>query len=300
MRTFRICCIAILASITAPVFSAEAKPQRVASLNVCTDQLVLALAPRSRIVSVTFLAANPDTSYYHRKTRGIPINYGSAEEVLAAKPDMIVAGSYTTPATTALLRKLGHRVALFKPDDSLQQMRQNIRRMAALLGETERGQRLIEKMDQRLAAVSKTVKGPKPVAVIFRANGFTMGRHSLINDILALAGFRHLSAEMSMARAGFLPLEKMIAADPALIIFGRYKPEHPSIAHQLLEHPALATLLASHLKGKKRDSIIISASLWNCGGPFVVEAVEKLARKRNALIKTEAKIGTRPKTGAKP
>ena len=112
---------------------------------------------------------------------------------------------------------------------------------------------------------------------------------ALINDILALAGFRHLSAEMSMARAGFLPLEKMIAADPALIIFGRYKPEHPSIAHQLLEHPALATLLASHLKGKKRDSIIISASLWNCGGPFVVEAVEKLARKRNALIKTEVK-----------
>ena len=97
-----------------------------------------------------------------------------------------------------------------------------------------------------------------------------------------------------MARAGFLPLETMIAADPTLIIFGRYKPEHPSIAHQLLEHPALESLLASRLNGKKRASIIIPSNLWNCGGPFIVEAVEKLARKRKALIKTEIKSEIRP------
>ena len=61
------------------------------------------------------------------------------------------------------------------------------------------------------------------------------------------------------------------------------------IAHQLLEHPALKSLLVSRLNGKKRDSIIIPSNLWNCGGPFIVEAVEKLARKRKALTKTEAR-----------
>ena len=289
MKAFRICCLAISVAFTAPAISAADKPQRVASLNVCTDQLMLALLQRPRIASITFLAVNADTSYYHQKAHGIAINYGTAEEILGVKPDLIVAGSYTTPATTALLRKLGLRVELFEPDDSIKQMRDNIKRMAAFLGETQTGQQIIRNMDRRLADVSRTLKGPKPVAVIFRANGFTMGRRSLINDILTIAGFRHLSAEISMVRSGFLPLEKMIAADPALIIFGRYKPEHPSIAHQLLEHPALNMLLASRLNGKKRDSVIIPANLWNCGGPFIAEAVEKLARKRKVLLKVEAR-----------
>ena len=285
VKAFRFCCLAISMAFAAPALNAAEKPQRIASLNVCTDQLVLALAQRSRIASITFLAVNPDTSYYHQQAQNIPINYGTAEEILGIKPDLIVAGSYTTPATTALLRKLGHRVELFAPDDSLKQMRTNIKRMASLLGEVQKGQQLIRDMDIRLAGVAQT--GRKPVAVIFRANGFTMGRHSLINDILTIAGFRHLSAEMSMARAGFLPLEKMIAADPALIFFGKYKPEHPSIAHQLLEHPALSMLLALRASGKKRDSIVIPSNLWNCGGPFIVEAVEKLAQKRKALLKAE-------------
>jgi iron complex transport system substrate-binding protein len=287
VKAFRICCLAILMAFIAPASNADDKPQRIASLNVCTDQLVLALAQRSRIASITFLAINLDTSYYHQKARGIPINYGTAEKILAINPDLIVAGSYTTPATTALLRKLGHRVELFAPGDSLKQMRSNIKRMASLLGEKQKGQRIIQNMDARLASLSQT--GQKPVAVIFRANGFTMGRHSLINDILTIAGFRHLSAEMSMDRAGFLPLEKMIAADPALIIFGQYKPEHPSIAHQLLEHPALGMLLASRVNGKIRDLVIIPSNLWNCGGPFIVEAVEKLARKRKTLLKVEVR-----------
>ena len=35
---------------------AAAKPGRVMSLNICTDQMLLALAPESRIASLTFMA----------------------------------------------------------------------------------------------------------------------------------------------------------------------------------------------------------------------------------------------------
>lgn len=287
MRMFKFSLLALVLILTATASVVADKPQRIASLNVCTDQLVLAMAERSRIATVTFLARNEDTSYYHKQARGIRINYGTAEEIIGIKPDLIVAGRYTTQATTALLKKLGYRIELFELDDSLQQMQRNMRRMAQLLGETQKGEQLIQAMNRRLNAVSQMTSGAQPVAVIFRANGFTMGRKSLINDILMVAGYRHLSAEMAMDRSGFLPLEKMISADPALIIFGQYKPEHPSVAHQLLQHPALQSLLASRLKGKKRASIVISSNLWNCGGPFIVEAGEKLARKRKALLSAE-------------
>lgn len=104
VRVLRFGIIVLALALAAPITSDAAKPQRIASLNVCTDQLVIALAERSRIATVTFLAPNPDTSFYYREAKGLPINRGAAEEVLALKPDLIVAGTYTTPATTALLK----------------------------------------------------------------------------------------------------------------------------------------------------------------------------------------------------
>ncbi len=41
---------------------AAAQPQRIASMNLCTDQMVLLLADKSRIVSVSFLGADPAES----------------------------------------------------------------------------------------------------------------------------------------------------------------------------------------------------------------------------------------------
>ncbi|MEQ8936122.1 MAG: hypothetical protein RIE56_10070, partial [Amphiplicatus sp.] len=73
-------------------------------------------------------------------------------------------------------------------------------------------------------------------------------------------------------------------ADPALIVFSEFKPEHPSIAHQLLQHPALDYLLSSRWAGGKRSVAVIPASLWNCGGPFIAEAAERLVRERTALM----------------
>ncbi len=49
------------AAVDAPQASAQAveKPRRIVSLNLCTDQLVVLLADREAIASVTFLAADP-------------------------------------------------------------------------------------------------------------------------------------------------------------------------------------------------------------------------------------------------
>ncbi|MEX2449844.1 MAG: ABC transporter substrate-binding protein [Rhodospirillales bacterium] len=278
--------VVLLIALTASP-GVHAAPQRIASLNVCVGQLALALAGRARMASMTFLATDPESAYWHKEARGLPVNYGRAEEIMSVRPDLVIAGRYTTSATTALLQKLGYRVELFDPAESLEQLRVNIRRMAAVVGEPARGARLIRDMDRRLAAAASaaTPEGQKPVAVIFRANGFTMGRRSLINDVLTLTGFSHLSAKLAMEQAGFLPLEKLIAADPALIVFSEFKPEHPSIAHQLLEHPALEYLLSSRWAGGKRSVAVIPASLWNCGGPFIADAAERLARERALLVK---------------
>ena len=96
-----------LAGCTEPSGSrsqAAAKPVHVMSMNQCTDQLVLALLPPERIASVTWLSRDPDGSLMFREAARVDINHGMSEEVLRQKPDLVIAGAFTTPATRGLLK----------------------------------------------------------------------------------------------------------------------------------------------------------------------------------------------------
>ena len=59
-----------------------AEPRRIVSTNVCTDQLVLMLAERARIASISYLAADPTMSSMSREAVGLRVNHGLAEEII--------------------------------------------------------------------------------------------------------------------------------------------------------------------------------------------------------------------------
>ena len=51
---------------------AAAAAARFASLNVCADQLLLMLADREEIASLSYHGPNPNFSYYWERARGLP------------------------------------------------------------------------------------------------------------------------------------------------------------------------------------------------------------------------------------
>src|ERR1700760_2769575 len=57
-----------------------AAPQRVMSLNLCTDQLLLQLLPPERIASVTYLSRERSNAYRVAEAQRVPMNHGLAEE----------------------------------------------------------------------------------------------------------------------------------------------------------------------------------------------------------------------------
>src|SRR5262245_36777292 len=71
---------------------AHAKPQRIVSINSCVDEMVLRLAERRNVASVTWLSLNPESSNVSDLARGIPINHGLTEEILPMAPDIVIAG----------------------------------------------------------------------------------------------------------------------------------------------------------------------------------------------------------------
>jgi iron complex transport system substrate-binding protein len=254
-----------MALAAAPAF---AKPQRIVSLNLCADALVLRLADRVDIQSVTWLARNPENSVVAEEAAMVPVNHGLAEEVAALNPDLVVVGAFTTRTTVALLRRLGLPILELGVPDTIDGIRAQIRQVAAALGQVARGEDMIAAMDARLAAIRPPAV--HPLAVVLRPNGFTAGRGSLVDEILARAGARNLAAEQGLENYGQIPLETVALAGVRLLILNQAENRDPSLGEALLDHPVLAALPDLRL-------VRVPSRLWTCAGPEVAEAAALIA-----------------------
>jgi iron complex transport system substrate-binding protein len=248
-----------------------AKPQRVVSLNLCADELALRLADPGVVASVTWLSQDPRNANMAAKAAGLPANDGHAEEALAYDPDLVLVGPFADPASIALLKQVGAPVVEVGAPQTLDGVRRQIRDLAAVLGEPQRGEALIADMDARLARVSVDPSRRRLKAVVLRPNGFTVGPGSLVDEILTRAGLDNLAARLDIAADEQVPLEVVALLGADLLILDRDESSAPSLADAALDHPAIAAL------GRRMTVVSLPARLWTCGGPEVAEAVERLA-----------------------
>lgn len=237
-------------------------PQRIVSANLCADRLVLSLADRDRIASVSHFAIDPDASTVVDKAQGIPLNHADSEEIAAMHPDLVIFGQYTQKASSDMLKSLGYPVYMLPHPRDLAGLRQSIRDLAARLGVPERGEAMVAEIDAGLAAlpVHKPAK-----AAFYQAGGWTSGKPSLADDLLHRLGAVNIAAEAGVGTTGTLPLESLVAAGPQLVVFettGGGK--QVSLASQLLDHPALAE------RGVRR--LDMPMKLWDCADASVVDA----------------------------
>jgi iron complex transport system substrate-binding protein len=254
-----------------------APPERIVSINICGDLLALSLAPRTRIASITFLAADPITSPIADRAEGIAQNHGKAEEVLALDPDLVLAGRYTARPTVSLLKRLGYAVLELDIAESLDDVRAQIRAAAAAIGARQAGEDMIERLDLRIET-ARADRGPRrPLAVVYGPNGFTLGPRSLSGSLIEIAGFENLAARAGIVGVARLPLELLLLAAPDLLIVEAEHGHAPAMATQILSHPALRDL-------RERITVAeIPRPLWSCPGPWLADALDHLTAARAAL-----------------
>ncbi len=255
-----------------------APPQRVVSINLCTDFMAMRIAAPGQLVSVSRLSHDPKISPDPSTASHFPANAGLAEEVLQYRPDLVLAGYFTTRETTALLRQLGFHVETFFPANSFEDIRNQLRRIGKLFGQEHRAEAEVAQFDAVLSEVRKTgdENEPRPLAITYGPNGFSEAGGTLGGEILEAAGFENLATRLGYEGYTYVPLEKLIAGKPKFVVTGR-PPSAPSRAHELLDHPALAEIRFAR--------IVTTDTYWTCGGPFTSLAVQELSQQRTSLIR---------------
>lgn len=256
--------------------AAQAKPQRIVSLNVCAGQVLIDLVAPARIRSVTFLAADPAYSNVAKRAAKLRLNRGRAEEVIPLDPDLVLAGRYTATATVELLRRVGKNVVVIPLARDIPGIRRAIRAVARAVGEGAKGEAMIARFDARLASARPA--GPaRPVIALYWPRGYTGGIGGLSDAVVRYAGFRNLVRVGGIQRDGLLPLEKLATSGVDALVLPRTGGA-PSLATAMLAHPVFRHVV------ERTPHVRIDSRLWDCGTAYVAEAIEDLAALRKRIL----------------
>jgi iron complex transport system substrate-binding protein len=268
-----VCAIASL-----PAMAATPIPRRVVSLNPCLDAILLSVADPAQIVALSHYSREPSQSAVAAEARRYPFTWGSAEEVVALRPDLVLTSGMGAAALTDILPRLGVREARFAVPATVAESLAQIARVAVLVGHPERGVALIARIRAALAAAAPRPGEPRLSALIYEYHGLASGPGTLMDALMKRTGFVNFAPRYGLRRTGDVPLDALIADPPQVLLAGRLAPNEPAWADRVLADPAL------HALGRDIKVETFPETLMFCGGPTLAPAASALAQAReNAL-----------------
>jgi iron complex transport system substrate-binding protein len=259
MRGLLLSVLLAASAVAAPARGAPAAPARVASLNLCSDELALLLAAPEQLVSVSRLGADAHETMLAGRARGLAVNRGRITDVVGLSPDLVIT-SGGDPNAAATARRLGFSVLELPQPETLADVRRNVRRVAAALGRAAAGEAEIARMDAALAGAHTATP-----ALLVSGGGLTAAP-----DGLAAEWLRHAGLVQQDVPRGQLSLERLLGNPPAVMVVTQYRADQTSLNQAWLRHPALRALPANV---RRVDS---DGRGWTCLGPTLAPEIARL------------------------
>jgi iron complex transport system substrate-binding protein len=240
--------------------NAEAAPGRVASLNLCTDELVLMIGDPGQIVSVTHLARQPAETGLWRSARRYRSNDGSLVSVAGLRPDLVLTMGGGARDRDRIARRLGIRTLDLPYPRTLADIEQAIRTVSAALGRREAGAALLARIGRLKAARPASATD----TIWLGGGGRTVAADGLAAQWMALAGLRQRSV-----RGDRVSLEQLLVRPPAVLLRSDYRSGQYSSEQRWLSHPLAR-------RARVGRNVATDGRPWTCMGPALIAEIERL------------------------
>ncbi len=251
-------------------------PKKIVSINLCTDQMAMLLAPPAELISVSFLARDPFVSALPEMAQEYDVNHGGLEEIVSLQPDLVLAHEWTSPEILLGLERFGVEVKSFSTPKRLSEIPDFVREMGEALGREPEAHQTAEDFEERYAQLqAQSMTGDTLELLTYGQNGWVSGADNILSDAVSLAGFEFTAGEYGLAAGGYMPLEVLVTAQPDIVLISDSYPG-ASQSDTVMHHPALQQM-DTKLYQMEADSG------WGCGLPMALDGVEELQNLREAM-----------------
>jgi iron complex transport system substrate-binding protein len=258
-----------------------ARPERIHTLSVGYDEITLRLVDPSRVVAVGTVTANPEFSNVASEAAQVANRVGrDAEQIVALKPDLVVASPFANADLLRQIRAAGAPVVVADLVASAEGQQDNIRFLAYLYGEEERGEALAREVEDQLARLRAVVERHPPErrpSAIILSGGQTIsaaGSGTTEDGVLTVAGARNAAVDAGIVGNKDFSLEVLPDLNPTYVVVAESNPDRPMLLPRLAAHPVVSGLPAF----REQRVIVIKSSLLTTLSQWNVVGAEQLNR----------------------
>lgn len=259
--------VLLLAGCTAPL--PVARGGGIVSTNPCADAMLVELVPLGRIAAISRYSQDPSaTSMPLAQARQLRATGGTAEEVIALHPRLVVTSSFTPAATRAAYQALGLRVLALDSPTSIAASKAQLMTLARAVGAEARGRALVARIDAAVRAAAPPAGAP-PSALLFLGGGLVNGPGNLLDELMRVSGLRNAAADYGLRYSASVATDVIAQSPPTLWMTS-------GAANR--QQAALSGVLGTRVR-----RATFPHTLMNCGGPTIVPALKALASIRRTV-----------------
>jgi iron complex transport system substrate-binding protein len=235
----------------APSSRRDAAHPTIVSLNPCIDAILVEVAGPEQVLALSHYSRDPGSSSIPAATAArYGVTGGTAEEVIAAEPDLVLASIYLPAPTKSALERAGLTVATFGSPTSVAESIAQVREVARLAGRTPEGEALAARIAAPVAPPGAPIS-----ALLWQPGEIVAGEATLIAELLRQEGFTSHAAASGLGQADRVSLEWIIKHRPNVLLIAG---DSPGQRHPLMNSEWKRMLIAD-----------FDPALLYCGGPTI-------------------------------
>jgi iron complex transport system substrate-binding protein len=233
----------------------KAKPVRIASITLMTDEILLSLVDRDRLVGVSTFSTDPIVSNVVEEAKKVDTALTlNVEHIIALEPDLVLLADWSDAAAVTQLRGAGLPIYLVSTPTNTTEVKETIRTLAKLVGEPAAGESLVSWMDERIRGVRDKVEDipetQRLTVMDYNTWGTSGGHGSSWNHLVTTAGLVNVVADLDTDDWGYVPVSKelLVELDPDVLVLPGwiYGEENGAekFKRSIVEDPALQSMAA--------------------------------------------------------